>query len=231
MTHLFTSLSFLHGNILVIPFSTWSFCLISNLLDSYQSTGEVEGVRSKISWEIPARFLDRWTPFVSVPRWYDAVALRCHLFSRVHDHIVETSRADHYRAPCSNRRIAPLVPTPVGWDDRWVPLRYKRGNPSAVLQLPSLACFRARQGRRSCFPLASFGQPATSPSPLLLRPLIEQAVSPSSSTTSRRSSEEDRGKNLGLHRRPYLNSWRRSSPSIGRLQRCTSASSAEFVFC
>jgi hypothetical protein len=66
-------------------------------------------------------------------------------------------------------------------------------------------------------PLASFGQPATSPSLSLLRPLAEQVVSPSSSTTSRRSSGEDREKNPNLHRRPCLSSWRCSSPSVGRL--------------
>jgi hypothetical protein len=33
------------------------------------------------------------------------------------------------------------------------PLGYKKGNPSAMLPLPSLAKFRARQCRRSCFPL------------------------------------------------------------------------------
>jgi hypothetical protein len=97
--------------------------------------------------------LDSWTPFVSTPRWYDAIASPYHLFSCDHDHVVETSRADHYRAPCGNRQIALLVPTSVGWDDRCVPLSYKKGNPSAMLPLLSLACFRARQCRHSCFPL------------------------------------------------------------------------------
>jgi hypothetical protein len=96
---------------------------------------------------------DRWTPFFSAPRWYDAIASHCHLFSRDHDHVAETSRADHYRAPCGNRRIASLVPTPVGWDNRCAPLSYKKGNPPAVFPLPSLACFRICQYRRSCFPL------------------------------------------------------------------------------
>jgi hypothetical protein len=115
----------------------------------------------------------------------------CHLFSRGHDHVVETSRANHYRAPCGHRRIAPLVPTSVGWDDRCVPLSYKKGDPPAVLPLLSLACFRARHCRHSCFPLRLvFGQPATSPSLPLLRLLAGQAISPSSSTTSRRSSKK-----------------------------------------
>jgi hypothetical protein len=96
---------------------------------------------------------DRWTPFFSVPRWYDAVASHCHLFSRDHDHVAETSRADHYRAPRRNCRIAPLAPTLDGWDDRCVPLSSKEGNAPAVLPLPSLACFRICQYRRSCFPL------------------------------------------------------------------------------
>jgi hypothetical protein len=114
-----------------------------------------------------------------VPRWYDAVASPCHLFSRSHDHVVETSRADHYRALCFHCRIAPLIPTSVGWDDRCVPLSYKKGNPSAMLPLPSLTFLRARQCRHSCFPLRLvFGQPATSPSLSLLRPLAEKAVSP-----------------------------------------------------
>jgi hypothetical protein len=60
---------------------------------------------------------DRWTPSFSVPRWYDVVASPCHLFSRGHDHVAETSRADHYQAPCGHCRIAPLVPTSVGWDE------------------------------------------------------------------------------------------------------------------
>jgi hypothetical protein len=50
-----------------------------------------------------------------VTRWYDAVASPSHLFSRDHDHVVETSRADHYRAPCGKCRIAPLaLPQSVG---------------------------------------------------------------------------------------------------------------------
>jgi hypothetical protein len=84
---------------------------------------------------------DCWTPFFPVPRLYDVVASHCHLFSRYHDHVAETSRADHYRAPRRNRRIAPLAPTSDGWDGRCVPLSYKKGNPPAVLLLPSLACF------------------------------------------------------------------------------------------
>jgi hypothetical protein len=149
---------------------------------------------------------DRWTPFFSVPRWYDVVASHCHLFSRDHDHVVETSRADHYRAPCGNHRIAPLAPTPHGWDDRCVPLSYKKGNPPAVLPLPSLVCFRIRQNRRSCFPLRLvFGQPATSPSPLLLRSLAKQVVLPASSMTYRRSGEKTE-KEPHLHCRPCLSS-------------------------
>jgi hypothetical protein len=113
----------------------------------------VTAIEAKFSaFVLPCSEEHKATPFVSVPRWYDAVAWPCHLFSRDHDHVVETSRADHYRAPCGNRRIAPLVPTTVGWGDRCVPLSYKKGNPSVVLPLLSLACFRARQCRRSCFP-------------------------------------------------------------------------------
>jgi hypothetical protein len=105
--------------------------------------------------------------------------------SRNPDHVAETSRADHYLAPCGNRRIALLVPTSDDWDDRCTPLSYKKGNPSAVLPLTSLTCFRARCCRHSWFSLRLvFGQPATSPSPLLLHPLAKQVVSPSSSTTS-----------------------------------------------
>jgi hypothetical protein len=44
-------------------------------------------------------------------------------------------------------------PTSDGWDDRCVPLSYKKGNPPAVLPLPSLACFRIWQYRHSYFPL------------------------------------------------------------------------------
>jgi hypothetical protein len=118
---------------------------------------------------IAFNFFDRWTPFFSVPRWYDAVVSPCHLFSRGHDHVAETSRADHYRAPCGHHWIALLVPTSVGWDDHCILLSYKKRNPSTVLPLPSLAYLRARQCRRSFLPLRLvFGQPAISPSPLLL---------------------------------------------------------------
>jgi hypothetical protein len=139
---------------------------------------------------------DRWTPFFSVPRWYDAVALPCHLFSRDHDHVAETSRADHYRALCGNRRISPLVPTSDGWDDRCALLSYKKGNPSVVLPLPSLTCFRARRCLYSCFPLRLvFGHPATSPSPLLLRPITEQAFFAIFVDDLQKKLEEDRKKN------------------------------------
>jgi hypothetical protein len=173
---------------------------------------------------------DRWTPFFSVPRWYDAVASHCHLFSRDHDHVAETSRADHYRAPRRNRRIAPLAPTSDGWDDHCVPLSYKKVNPPAVLLLPRLAKFRARQCRRSCFPLW-----IVLANPPLARPrccfahspgkLFSHLRRPPPEGVRRRPREEPR-----LHRRPCLSSWRCSSPSVGRLQRCTSASSVEFVF-
>jgi hypothetical protein len=88
----------------------------------------------------------------------------CHLFSRDHDHVVETSRADRHRAPCGNRRIALLVPTSVGWDDRCVRGAVKGRNPPAVLPLPSLACSRIRQSHHPYFfLLASFGRTTTSP--------------------------------------------------------------------
>jgi hypothetical protein len=61
------------------------------------------------------------------------------------------SRADPYRAPCGNRWIAPRAPTSVSWDDRCVPLDYKKRNPSAVLPLPSLACSRVRPCRHPYF--------------------------------------------------------------------------------
>jgi hypothetical protein len=125
-----------------------------------------------------------------VPRWYDAVASPCHLFSRDHDHVAETSQADHYRAPCGNRRIAPLVPTSVSWDDRCIPLSYKKGNPPACCNCQVSPAFEPGIVAALVFPSASFCQPATSPSLSLLRPGIEPAVYPSSSTTSRRSSKK-----------------------------------------
>jgi hypothetical protein len=98
-----------------------------------------------------------------VPRWYDAVASPCHLFSHDHDHVAETSRADHYRAPCGNRRIAPLaLPQSVRMtvSFRWT---IKRETLSQGLPLPSLACLRARHCRRSCLSLRLvFGQPTPS---------------------------------------------------------------------
>jgi hypothetical protein len=66
-------------------------------------------------------------------------------------------------------------------------------------------------------PPASFGQPATSPSLSSAPLLAEQVVPLSSSTTSRRSSEEDREKNPSPHRQPWLSSWKCSSPFDGRL--------------
>jgi hypothetical protein len=161
---------------------------------------------------------DRWTPSFSVPRWYDAVASLCHLFSRGNDHVVETSRAHHYRAPCCHRRIAPLVLTSVGWDDRCAPLRYKREALPRCCHYQVSPAFELDSAATLCFSLQLvFGQPPTSPSLLLLRPLTEQAVPPSSSTTSRGSSKEDREKDPNRHCRPWLRSWRCSSPSAGRL--------------
>jgi hypothetical protein len=153
-----------------------------------------------------------------VPRWYDAIASPCHLFFHSHDHVAETSRADHYQAPCGHRRIAPLVPTSIGWDDRCVLLRYKREALPRCCHCQVSHVFELNSAAALVLPLLLvFGQLATSPSLLLLHPLAEQAVSPSSSTTSRRSSEEDREKNPSLHRRPWLSSWRCLSPSAGRL--------------
>jgi hypothetical protein len=173
---------------------------------------------------------DRWTPFVLVPWWYDIVASHCHLFSCNHDHVVKTSRADRYRAPCGNRRIAPLVPTSDGWDDCCAPLSYKKGNPTAVLLLPSLACFRIWQYRRSYFPLRLvLANPPLAHSRCCFAhspgKLFSHLRRPPPEEVGRRPREEPR-----LHRRPCLSSWRCSSPSVGRLQRCTSASSVEFVF-
>jgi hypothetical protein len=125
---------------------------------------------------VTVNFSDHWTPFFSVPRWYDAVASPCHLFSCDHDHVVETSRADRYRAPCGNRRIAPPVPSSVGWDDRCVPLGYIKEKPSrgvaiAKSRLPS----NLAVSPLLFSPSASFGQPATHPFLPLLHPLVEQA--------------------------------------------------------
>jgi hypothetical protein len=142
MTHLFTSLSFLHRNLKVITFLNLVFP--QNIKPLRFKSIDRLSWRSRIKDFLRnhGQIFGPLDPFVSVPRSYDTVASPCHLFSRDHDHIVETSRADHYRAPCGNRRIAPLVPTSVAWDDRCVPLSYKKGNPSAVLPLTSLACFR-----------------------------------------------------------------------------------------
>jgi hypothetical protein len=106
------------------------------------------------------------------------VASPFHLFSRDHDHVVETSRADRYRAPCGNRRIASLVPTSVGWDDRCVPLGYIKEKPfRGVAIAKSRLLSSSTVSPLLFFPPASFCQPATSPSLLLLRPPAEQAVS------------------------------------------------------
>jgi hypothetical protein len=70
-------------------------------------------------------------------------------------------------------------------------LRYKKGNPSAVCYCQVSPIFELDIAAALVFPLRLvFGQPATSPSPLLLHPLIEQAVLLSSLTTSRRSSKK-----------------------------------------
>jgi hypothetical protein len=145
-----------------------------------------------------------WTPFVSVPRWYDAAASPCHLVSRDHDHVVETSRADHYRASCGYRRIAMLVPTSVGCDDRCVPLSYKKRNPSAVLPLLSLTWFRARQCHRCCFPLQLVL--VTPPLARLCR-CVAHTSSKLFSCLRRQPPEEARKKTerrTQLHRRPCL---------------------------
>jgi hypothetical protein len=103
---------------------------------------------------------DRWTPSFSVPRWYDAVASLCHLFSRGNDHVVETSRAHHYRAPCCHRRIAALVLTSVGWDDRCAPLRYKREALPRCCHYQVSPAFELDSAATLCFSLRLvFGQP------------------------------------------------------------------------
>jgi hypothetical protein len=88
---------------------------------------------------------------------------------RGHDHVAETSRADHYRAPCCHHRIALLVLTSVGWDDRCVPLRYKGGALPRGCHYQVSPAFELDNAGALCFSLQLvFGQPATSsPLPLL----------------------------------------------------------------
>jgi hypothetical protein len=120
---------------------------------------------------------DHWTPFFSVSRWYDAVASHCHLFSRDHDDVAETSQADHYRAPRRNRQIAPLAPTSDGWDDHCVPLSYKKKKPFRGVSIAKTRQISSSIVSPLLFsPSPSFGQPATSPSLPLLRPLAKQDV-------------------------------------------------------
>jgi hypothetical protein len=165
-----------------------------------------------------------------VPQWYDAVASPCHLFSHDHDHIVETSRSDHYRAPCGNNWTALLVPTSVGWDDRCVPLSYKRETLPRCCHCQVSPAFELDSVAALVFPLwLVLANPplahlhhcfAYSP-----RKLFHRLCRRPPEEVRRRSKEGPQ-----RHRRPWLNSWRCSCPSIGHLQRCTSASSAEFVF-
>jgi hypothetical protein len=161
--------------------------------------------------------LDYWTPFVSVPRWYDAVASPCHLFSRDHDHVIETSRADPYRAPCGNRWIAPRAPTSVGWDDRCVPLGYKKEKPFRGVAIAKSRRVRVRQCHHSYFSLR-----LVLANPLLVHlcccfthspsKLVSRLRRPPPEEARRRPKEEPR-----LHRRPCPSSWRCSSPSAGCL--------------
>jgi hypothetical protein len=140
-----------------------------------------------------------------------------HLFSRGHDHVAETSRADHYRAPCGHYRIAPLVPTSVGWDDCCISVEVYKGNPSTALLLPSLACFRAHQCRRSCFPLQL----------VLANPPLAHFCHCSAHSPSKLSAVFVDNLQKKLRRRPreepqlssltWLSSWRCLSPSAGRL--------------
>jgi hypothetical protein len=151
-----------------------------------------------------------------VPRWYDVVASPCHLFSRDHDHVVETSRADRYRAPCGNSWIAPLVPTSVGWDDHCVPLGYKkekafRGVANAKSRLLSSS---------TVSPLLFFLQLVLANQLLAqlrccsthsLNKLVSRLRRPPLEEARRRPKEESR-----LHRRPCPSSSRCSSPSARR---------------
>jgi hypothetical protein len=162
------------------------------------------------------RSLDRWTPFVSVPRWYDAIALPCHLFSRDHDHVVATSWADHYRAPCGNRWIAPRAPTSVGWDDCCVPWGYKMGKPSCNVAIA-----------KSRLLSSSTVSPLLLPRLVLANPLLVHlyccfAHSPSNPVSHRRRPPPEEARRRPkeeprLHRRPCPRSWRCLSPSAGRL--------------
>jgi hypothetical protein len=160
--------------------------------------------------------LDRWTPFVSVPRWYDDVPSPCHLFSRDHDHVVETSRADYYRAPCGNRWIAQRAPTSVGWDDRCIPLGYKKGKPFRGVAIAKSRLLSSStvsplilSSARLANPLLVPSLPCSTHSP---SKLVSRLHRPPLEKDRRRPKEEPR-----LHRQPCPRSWRSSSPSVGRL--------------
>jgi hypothetical protein len=109
-----------------------------------------------------------------VPRWYDVVASPCDLFSCDHDHVVETSRADHYRAPYGNRWIAPRAPTSVGWDDRCVPWGYIKEKP-----FRSVAIAKSRLPSSSTVPPLLFFSLAILANPLLVHFCCCFAHSPS----------------------------------------------------
>jgi hypothetical protein len=114
---------------------------------------------------------DRWTPFVSVPRWYDAVASPCHLFprprSRHRDLTGWPLSSPVWQPP--DRSASPYLRR-LGW-----PLRFRwgiKGKPSRGVAIAKSCLLSNLTVSPLLFsPLASFGQPATSPFPLLLRSL------------------------------------------------------------
>jgi hypothetical protein len=158
---------------------------------------------------------DRWTPSFSVPQWYDAVASLSISFPRPRS-LRRGLTGQPLSSPVCHHRIAPLVPTSVGWMTVAFCWGIK-GKPSR-----SVVIAKSRLLSSSTVPPllfsspASFGQSATSPSLLSTPLLAEKAIPLSSSITSRRSSE-DQEKKSSWCCRPWLNSWSRSSHFVGSL--------------
>jgi hypothetical protein len=111
-------------------------------------------------------------------------------FFRNHTHNAETSRADHCRASCCLHQIPGRV------NDRCNPATAIKGEALLPRTAGTKASYLSKLGITTSLvvPPASLGHPATSPSIPSVPSLAKQAVHPSSTATSRRSSEVDRRK-------------------------------------
>jgi hypothetical protein len=102
-------------------------------------------------------------------------------------HAIETSQANHGRAPCRPHQIPQLGQLTVAAHNS-----HKKEALTQNGRYESLISVRARHHHRSCSSTARFWSPCPYPSLPAVPFLAEQDVSSSSSTTSRRSLEVGR---------------------------------------